>query len=80
MIYIATYTRTYSHPMLFISAAALSGLLAVANAKIVEVPQTVLVMDDKDRIVGKTRHVFLRDDAVRTAVAPPVMPGGSPID
>jgi hypothetical protein len=66
--------------MIFLSAAVLYALLALANAKLTEVPQTVLVMDDKDRIIGKTRHVFLRDDSIRAASAPPSMPGLCIID
>jgi hypothetical protein len=59
--------------IMFIALVVLVAVLAVANAKMVEVRQNVLVMDEKDRVVGKTEHVFFRDDEIK--VNTPPMPG-----
>ncbi len=58
--------------MFSISFVVLVAVLAVVSAKLVEVRQNVLVMNEKDRIVGKTEHVFQRDVLKAT---PPPLPG-----
>lgn len=59
--------------MFSISFVVLVAVLAVVSAKLVEVRQNVLVMNEKDRIVGKTEHVFQRDDVLKAT--PPPLPG-----
>jgi hypothetical protein len=59
--------------MMFTALVVLVAVLAVVNAKMVEVRQNVLVMDEKDRVVGKTEHVFFRNDELKAT--PPPMPG-----
>lgn len=59
--------------MLFVSLLVVICFLAAVSAKMVEVRQKVLTMNDKDRIVGSVEHVFFRDDQLKST--PPPMPG-----
>jgi hypothetical protein len=59
--------------ILIITFAVLASL-AISYAKMIEeVRQNILIMDERDRIVGSYEHVFQRDNQLRAT--PPPMPG-----